>query len=47
LVTCATRDNNTLDHFYSTIKPSYRSIPYAPLGHSDHCIIQMVPTYSN
>ena len=41
LVTCATWDNNTLDHFYSTITP----YPRAPLGHSDHSIIQMVPTY--
>ena len=45
LVTCATRCGKTLDHFYSTIKHAYRSIPRAPLGHSDHCLIQMVPTY--
>ncbi|CAG5884339.1 unnamed protein product [Menidia menidia] len=45
LVTCATKDNNTLDHFYSTSKNSYRSIPRALLGQSDHWIIHMVPTY--
>ncbi|CAG5993004.1 unnamed protein product, partial [Menidia menidia] len=37
--------DNTLDHFCSIIKNSYRSIPRAPLGRSDHCIIQVVPTY--
>lgn len=44
LVTCATCDKNTLDHFSSS-RNTYRSTPCAPLGLSDHCIVQMVPTY--
>ena len=44
-VTCATRDGRTLDHFYTTIKGAYRSIPRAPLGRSDHAMVDLVQTY--
>ena len=44
-VTCASRDGRTIDHYYTTIKGAYRSIPRAPLGRSDHAMIDLVPTY--
>lgn len=45
LVSCPTRGGNILDHFYSVHKAAYRSLPRAPLGNSDHGLIQMVPIY--
>ena len=44
-INCPTRDNNTLDHCYTAIKGAYRSIPRAALGHSDHCLVHLIPTY--
>ena len=44
-VTCPTRDMNTLDHCYTTIKDAYRSVPRAALGLSDHCLVHLIPTY--
>ena len=44
-VTCATRGGNILDHCSTTIRGTYRSIPRAPLGRSDHAMVYLVPTY--
>ncbi|XP_052407385.1 uncharacterized protein LOC127952722 [Carassius gibelio] len=44
-VTCPTRDSNILDHCYTTIKDAYHSVPRAALGHSDHCLIHLIPSY--
>uniref|UniRef100_A0A8C2CQ77 Reverse transcriptase domain-containing protein n=1 Tax=Cyprinus carpio TaxID=7962 RepID=A0A8C2CQ77_CYPCA len=44
-VTCPTRDNNILDHCYTTIKDAYHSVPRAALGLSDHCLVHLIPTY--
>lgn len=44
-VTCPTRDMNTLDHCYTTIKNAYRSVPRAALGLSDHCLVHLIPSY--
>ncbi len=35
-VTCPTRDSNILDHFYTTIKDAFHSVPQGALGLSDH-----------
>ena len=43
LVHCATRGERTLDHCYSTIKDAYRAC--APLGNSDHAVVNLIPTY--
>ncbi|XP_071944816.1 uncharacterized protein [Antedon mediterranea] len=44
-VTVATRNNNILDHCYTTIKDAYRSLKRPPLGESDHNLIYMIPRY--
>ncbi len=44
-VTCPTRDSNILDHCYTTIKEAYLSVPRSALGLSDHCLVNLIPTY--
>ncbi len=44
-ITCPTRDSNALDHCYTTIKNGYNSVPWAALGLSDHCLVNIIPTY--
>ncbi|KAK3526918.1 hypothetical protein QTP86_004715 [Hemibagrus guttatus] len=44
-ISCPTRDQNILDHCYTTIKDAYRSVPRAALGLSDHCLVHLLPTY--
>ncbi len=44
-VTCLTSHSNILDHCYKTIKNAYHSVPQAALGHFDHCLVHLVPTY--
>ncbi len=44
-VTCPTRESNTLDHCYTTIKNAYHSVPRSDLGLSDHCLVHLIPTY--
>ena len=46
-VTVPARKDRTLDHFYTTMKGSYRSYRRAPLGESDHDMIQLVPLYQS
>ncbi|CAG6007061.1 unnamed protein product [Menidia menidia] len=43
VVMCATRDTNTPDHFFSTTKHPYLSIPCAPLRHPNYRITQIGP----
>ncbi len=38
-------DSNILDHCYTTIKDAYHSVPRAYLGLSDHCLVNLIPTY--
>ncbi|XP_035286690.1 uncharacterized protein LOC118234332 [Anguilla anguilla] len=45
LIKCPTREENTLDHCYSTINHAYHAIPRAALGHSDHIIVHLIPAY--
>ncbi len=44
-ITCPTRDSNILDHCYTAIKDAYHSVPRAALGLSDHCLVNLIPTY--
>lgn len=46
-VSCPTRGDRTLtlDHCYSTIKGTYRSIPWPHFGKSDHSSVLMLPAY--
>ncbi len=44
-ITCPTRDSNTLDRCYTTIKDAYHSVPRAALGLSDHYLVHLIPTY--
>lgn len=40
---CPTRDIITVDCCYTTIKDAYRSVPWATLELSDHCIVHLIP----
>ena len=44
-VTCATRNDKTIDLCYCNIKNAYKSVPKPPLGSSDHNIVQLLPAY--
>uniref|UniRef100_A0A7N8WMP4 Reverse transcriptase domain-containing protein n=1 Tax=Mastacembelus armatus TaxID=205130 RepID=A0A7N8WMP4_9TELE len=44
-IKCPTREGNTLDHCYTTIKDAYHAVPRAALGLSDHCLVHLIPTY--
>ncbi|KAI5102804.1 gastrula zinc finger protein XlCGF28.1-like [Silurus meridionalis] len=44
-INCPTRGKNTLDHCYTVLKDSYRSVPRAALGNSDHRLVHLIPTY--
>ncbi len=44
-VTWSTRNSNILDHCYTAKKDAYHSVPRAALGLSDHCLVQLIPTY--
>ena len=45
LVKCPTREENTLDHCYSTISRAYHAVSHAALGLSDHALIHLIPAY--
>ena len=44
-VTCPTRQDQILDHFYCNVKEAYRATQGAPLKNSDHNMIYMQPVY--
>ncbi|KAK7898229.1 hypothetical protein WMY93_019082 [Mugilogobius chulae] len=44
-VKCPTREQNTLDHCYTTVSGAYRAVPRAALGFSDHAMIHLIPSY--
>ncbi|TWW62807.1 hypothetical protein D4764_04G0014540 [Takifugu flavidus] len=44
-ITCHTRDNKTLDLFYTNIKEAYHSLPLPPLGRADHNLVHLHPVY--
>ena len=44
-IKCPTREENTLDHCYTTLRNSFHAVPRAPLGESDHNMIHLIPAY--
>ncbi len=45
LIKCPTREENILDHCYTTVSRAYHAIPWAALGHSDHVMVHLIPAY--
>ena len=41
----ATREENVLDHLYSTHRDAYKALPGPPFGQSDHNSILLIPAY--
>lgn len=44
-IKCPTREENTLDHCYTTVGNAYHAVPRAALGHSDHNMVHLIPAY--
>lgn len=44
-MTCNTRGNKTFHLLYANVKEAYNATALLPLGKSDHCLIQLTPTY--
>eukprot|EP00061_Rhincodon_typus_P006531 g27260.t1 len=44
-VSCPSRGPTTLDHRYTTIKDTYRSIPCLQFGKSDHNVVLFLPAH--
>ncbi|XP_039667901.1 uncharacterized protein LOC120565880 [Perca fluviatilis] len=44
-VPCTTREENILDHCYTTVRDAYHAVPRAALGLSDHVMVHLIPTY--
>ncbi|KAF7647635.1 hypothetical protein LDENG_00168830 [Lucifuga dentata] len=40
-----TREDSILDHCYTPINNAYHAVPRAALGHSDHVMVHLIPTY--
>ncbi|XP_076581854.1 uncharacterized protein LOC143317730 [Chaetodon auriga] len=44
-IKCLTREENILDHCYTTVRDAYHAVPRAALGHSDHVMVHLIPVY--
>ena len=44
-IKCPTREENILDHCYTTVRGAYHAVPRAALGQSDHIMVHLIPTY--
>ncbi|KAK0143008.1 hypothetical protein N1851_018867 [Merluccius polli] len=44
-IECPTREENILDHCYTTVRDAYHAVPRAALGLSDHVMVQLIPAY--
>lgn len=44
-IKCPTREENTLDHCYTTVSRAYHAVPRAALGLSDHVMVHLIPSY--
>ncbi len=44
-IKCPTREENILDHCYTTVSRAYHAIPRAAIGHSDHVTVYLIPAY--
>lgn len=44
-INCPTRENNTGSLMHNYFKDAYCSVPQTALGHSDHCLVHLIPSY--
>ena len=44
-IKCPTREENILDHCYTTVSRAYHAVPRAALGLSDHVMVHLIPAY--
>lgn len=44
-VKCITRDNRTLDLFFTTVRDAYTSTALPPLDRSDHNLVLLIAAY--
>ena len=44
-IKCPTRQENILDHCYTTVRDAYHAVPCAALGHSDHVMVHLILAY--
>ncbi|XP_078126065.1 uncharacterized protein LOC144530383 isoform X3 [Sander vitreus] len=44
-IKCPTREDNILDHCYTTVRDAYHAVPRAALGLSDHVMVHLIPAY--
>ena len=44
-IKCPTREENILDHCYTTVSSAYHAVPRAALGLSDHVMVHLIPAY--
>ncbi|KAG7494291.1 hypothetical protein JOB18_027592 [Solea senegalensis] len=44
-IKCPTREENILDHCYTTVRDAYHAVPRAALGLSDHIMVHLIPAY--
>ncbi|KAG7501340.1 RNA-directed DNA polymerase from transposon BS [Solea senegalensis] len=44
-IKCPTREENILDHCYTTVRDAYHAVPRAALGLSDHVMVHLIPAY--
>ena len=45
LIKFPTREENILDHYYTTVRDAYQTIPRAALGYSDHVMVHLIPPH--
>ena len=44
-INCPTRENNILDHCYTTVSGIYCNVPTTALGLSNHIMVHLIPSY--
>src|SRR4029434_8784665 len=44
-IKCPNREENILDHCYTTVSSAYHAVPGAALGLSDHVMVHLIPAY--
>ena len=42
VIKCPTREENILDHCYTTVRDAYHAVPCTALGHSDHVMVHLL-----
>src|SRR4029434_3536713 len=44
-IKCPTREENILDHCYTTVSSAYHAVPRAALGFAYHVMVHLIPAY--